>query len=290
MATRKRSSRRDAERHVPVGRPNARTLQQFRREVVALLRAGHRISSETGIRLVGRNDDWVRHAWQNRRAPCFVADHLATKVRVSRDWENPSRGEVYESRIGNRWEVVSVNPLRKRIKVKKAGFRDLGELEWNPSVLREMKQLQTKVAAQIRHDEGPSVPSQQENPSAFRRWLDAMKESRRQFPTNVNDVNRDPERRYYVYVIESIQSGGKRVLYVGQSAHTPSARLMQHKKGARYCTGCTKRKYAKGARLRLVPEFYKKIPVIRSRARAEKVERILARKLRSLGFTVEGGH
>jgi hypothetical protein len=54
--------------------------------------------------------------------------------------------------------------------------------------------------------------------------------------------------------------------------------------------GCTKRSYAKGERLRLVPEFYKNIPTIKTRQHAEKVERILARKLRSLGFNVEGGH
>jgi len=263
--------------------------------VVALLRAGHRIPSETGVRLTAKYDKFVRGSWAIRRPPCWVSDNIARKSKapkVERDWESPSRGEVYESRLGNRWEVLSVNSAKRRIKVKKTGFRDFGELEWNPSVLREMRQLQTKVTAQIRHDEGPSIPSQSENPSAFRRWLDALKDSRRRFPSNQYDTVRDkdgPDRRYYVYVIESRRLG-KRILYVGQSAHKPSERLKQHKAGARYCDGCTKRSYAKGAKLRLVPEFYRKIPTIRSRARAEKVERILARKLRSLGFTVEGGH
>ena len=138
--------------------------------------------------------------------------------------------------------------------------------------------FQSKIIEQ----EGPHIPSQEENPSGFRTWLNNFKGS----------LQRDmdgPKRRYYVYVIESIRNG-KRILYVGQSAHTPAQRLLQHKRGAIYCDGCTGRSYAKGARMRLVPEFYKKIPPIRTRARAEKIERMIARKLRSYGFNVEGGH
>lgn len=254
-----------------------------------MLRATHRVPSEKGVRLISRFDRALQSAWKTGRPPCFVADNIALRAKAEglamRDPENPQRGEVYESRAGTRWEVTSVNAIKRRIKVKKAGFRDLGELEWNPSVLRQMKQLQTRVAAQIRHDEGPSIPSQEENPGAFKRWLEAFKASRRQFPPTQGD----PERRYYVYVIRSIRNG-KHVLYVGQSAHPPSVRLKQHLHGARYCKGCTKRSYVKGTSMKLMPQFYKGIPPIRSRKRAEQVERILARKLRSLGFTVEGGH
>lgn len=305
----KPKKRRDPEKHIPSGRPNKRTLAQFRREVVALLKAGHRVPSETAVRLVAKHHTFVADAWAGRRAPCWVSDNLSEKLkghrhardmaarRTGRDPEDPEPGEVYQSKTtGNIWEVTSFNRDRRRVKVKRTGMKDLGELTWNPVVLRGMKQLQTRIAAEVRtgpHDDGPNVPSQEENPGAFKRWLSSFKNSRRPKGEQLGLVGiRDLDgaaRRYYVYVIESIQ-GGERVLYVGQSAHKPALRLLQHKRGAAYCKGCTKRSYAKGQQMRLVPEFYKGIPTIRSRQQAEKVERILARKLRSFGFTVEGGH
>lgn len=282
------------ERHVPHKSPNPRTISQFRREVIALLRTTHQVSGERGLRLLARHDDWVQQAWRNNKPPCYVADHLAGKLRtyVGRDAERPAVGETYQSKAGTQWMITSVNRDKKRVKVKKTGFRDLGELEWNPSVLRQMKQLQTQIARQ-NQAEGPVVPTQEENPSAYRSWLSSLNvfKSKRINDTPLIGGDLDgAARRYHVYVIESVHENGKRVLYVGQSAHTPAQRLRQHKQGKAYCVGCTKRSYAKGTKMRLVPEFYKGIPTIRTRQRAEQVERILARKLRSLGFNVEGGH
>lgn len=308
MSTRtakKTRSRRDPESHVPTGGPNPRTLAQFRREVVALLRASHRLSGPEGTLLVVRGNAFVVAAWRNGRAPCFVADHLASKSprhRVGRDYQNPVEGEVYQSRAGTQWRITSVNAVRRRVKVKRSGFRDLGELEWNPIVLKEMHHVQNAVAEQIRHDEGPLEPyrppsaaQSQSAPTAsgLRGWFGGLvaPDPRGRPRASKSRASRGgkSERRYHVYVIETVQ-GDSRVLYVGQSAHTPAQRLLQHKQGVAYCDGCTKRSYAKGTKMRLVPEFYKRIPVIRTRQQAEKVERILARKLRSLGFTVEGGH
>lgn len=201
------------------------------------------------------------------------------KRRTSRDAEDPVAGEVYQSRTtGNIWEVTAFNRDRRRVSVKRTGNARTSDLVWNPVVLRGMKQLQSKVAAEVRQVEGPPGPPP--TASGLRGWFGSI--------ATAPDMD-GKDRRYYVYVIQSIRKG-KRVLYVGQSAHTPAQRLLQHKQGAIYCDGCTGRSYAKGARMKLVPEFYKKIPPLRTRARAEKIERMIARKLRSYGFNVEGGH
>jgi hypothetical protein len=255
-------------------------VAQFRREVVALLRAGHRILGETGVRLVAKYDKFLRDSWRIRRAPCWVSDAIAKKYkesRASRDPENPHEGEVYQSRSGARWRVTSVNATKRRVKVRKSGFRDLGELEWNPSVLRSMKQ----VPASEPSDFGP-LPADRGD-STFKAWLAKLP-----FPGRVSG---DPDRRYRVYVIESLQ-GRERVFYVGQSAHSPSQRLAQHKAGVSYCKGCTKRSYAHGSKMKLRQDLIGKLSKVafRTRSEAERAEKMVARMLRGRGFTVEGGH
>ncbi len=164
-----RRTRRDPRRRV--------SLQQFRREVVALLRTTHRISTDQGIRLVGKHNAYVNAAWAVSKEPCYVADNIARKehgVTLSRrDPENPNEGEVYESKAGTRWEVVGVDRTKKRVKMRRKGSREVGDLTWNPSVLRSMKQLresaaqEVKQASRVVEQEGPPEPSFREKPGLF---------------------------------------------------------------------------------------------------------------------------
>jgi len=276
MAT-KRRRLRDPETHL-----NTRTLAQFRREVVAHLRSGHRIPGETGIRLVSHYNQFVKDSWTIRRAPRWVSDSIARKFkefrRTSRDPENPIEGEVYESKAGSRWKVTKVNKDKRRVKVTKAGFRDTGELEWNPSVLRQMKQVRTTLVATP-----ADFPRPGSGEKGFKAWL-----SKLPFPGKTEG---DPDRRYRVYVIESVH-GKERIFYVGQSAHSPAQRLAQHKKGVRYCKGCTKRSYVRGVKMRLRQDLIGSLArrSFKTRAEAERTEKAVARMLRARGLTVEGGH
>lgn len=75
------SSRRDDDRMAPSARARRVPLAQFRREVVGLLVAGPRLSSERAIRLVAKWDGVVRQRWAEGKPPCNVADHISRYER-----------------------------------------------------------------------------------------------------------------------------------------------------------------------------------------------------------------
>lgn len=322
-------SRRDPQstRRVPHGAPNPRSLPQFRREVVALMHASHRISTERGVRLLAKYDKYVRYGWDGNRAPCWVADNIARnekKVSESgtypsqRDAERPQEGEVYESRAGARWRVSKVSESRrgKRVTVKRVGYRDAGELQWAPEALKQMKQLKKEAATQIaqaeKHLERVEAiesaaprptqggPARVRGPMTRKAGVDdepQLSFSQRLFGRDASGrrglTARDGEgrhRRYFVYVIETAR-GSDTVFYVGQSWHTPAQRLAQHRAGKAYCQNCKPRKYVKGTRFRLRPDLarFAKGPFLTRKA-AELAERKLARLLKSKKLNVEGGH
>jgi len=163
MPRRSKKSRRDASVR-PSGRTaEPRTLNRYRREVVALLGAGHRISSTNGIRLIQKWDKFVRASWRQGRPPCNVADALAKICKhagTRRDAENPHKGEIFETRAGARWEVEEVTD--KRVKVRRKGHRERSEgpFVWGRSVLRGMKPVNGRSISpkERREEEGPPAP------------------------------------------------------------------------------------------------------------------------------------
>lgn len=143
---RKRYSR-DA-RIAPRGGPDPRSLPQFRREVVALLAVGHRIPTSTGLRLIKKWDTYVRRRWAQGKPPCDVSDHIFKfegHKRLSHDRKRPRRrtardvGDVYESKRGDRWEVVSED--ERKVFVKRSGHRQAGVLPWSKQTLKAMKEV-----------------------------------------------------------------------------------------------------------------------------------------------------
>jgi hypothetical protein len=75
-------------------------------------------------------------------------------AKRGRDPENPHKGEVFETRSGNRWEVEEVSD--KRVKVRRKGHRAEGPFTWAKSTLRGMRSVTGRKA--ITHDEGPPEP------------------------------------------------------------------------------------------------------------------------------------
>lgn len=175
--SRRRTSGRDTDSVRARGKVSEpRTLARYRREVVALLAVGHRIPTTHGLRLLKKWDAYVQARWRQGRPPCNVADHLSkfererivkpyrdparrrgkTKTmsrlsfmrqmrpvkstrRHSRDAENPRSGEIFETKAGNRWEVVDVTD--RLIKVKRAGNRTDGPFAWGRKSLSGMKEV-----------------------------------------------------------------------------------------------------------------------------------------------------
>lgn len=102
---------------------------------------------------------------------------------------------------------------------------------------------------------------------------------------------KSPPRHYYVYVIEAVDPRGRRILYVGQSGKTPAQRLKQHKAVCtRYCATCECKHYIHGRVIGLRRDLYEQYNPLPNRPEAERVERLLAGKLRRRGYTVKGGH
>lgn len=100
-----------------------------------------------------------------------------------------------------------------------------------------------------------------------------------------------PPRHYYVYVIEARDTRGRKIVYVGQSGKTPEERLRQHRSGCtRYCDACSCKHYIHGSIIGLRYDLFQRYNPLRSRPEAERIERLLARKLRRQGFLVRGGH
>lgn len=173
-----------------------RTLARYRREVVALLAVGHKIPMTHGLRLIKKWDKYVRRRWSEGRPPCNVADHISKFERErlvkpardpkpmrggkwvftrkkfrqtmfrpgGRDADNPRLGEIYETRAGNRWEVVSVRD--KLITVKRAGNRSEGPFQWGKETLKGMKEVRKPFlgglfssGAEKKEEPAPTWPS-----------------------------------------------------------------------------------------------------------------------------------
>jgi hypothetical protein len=103
-------------------------------------------------------------------------------------------------------------------------------------------------------------------------------------------VRSGKDERYYVYVIQLDDAVGERdnpqypSVYVGQSVHPPRERFEQHKSG--YRASRVVKKHGRWLRWRL----FEKVNPLPSRKAAEDAERELARRLRTKGYTVYGGH
>jgi hypothetical protein len=79
-------------------------------------------------------------------------------------------------------------------------------------------------------------------------------------------------------------------MYVGQSAKTPAQRFEEHKGCKTYCKSCKCRHYVPGHLHKLRYDLFASYNPMHSRPEAEKIEKWLARKLRSRGYRVVGGH
>jgi hypothetical protein len=168
MPRRRRKYKRSRDRASSfAARAEPRSLNRYRREVIALLKVGHKVRSQQALFLIRKWDRQVRAAWRRGKPPCNVADtlyrlckHTSTKPRFSserphptashsvrdrgyartrRDADTPHKGEVFETRAGNRWEVEEVTD--KRVKVKRKGHRSEGPFTWGRSTLKGMKSL-----------------------------------------------------------------------------------------------------------------------------------------------------
>lgn len=191
------------------------------------------------------------------------------KPRTSRDASNPEPGEVYESRWGNRWQVVGKTP-KGRIRVRRAPNRYEGELQWTPAMLARLKQVRAQEAKAVEK-------AVEEKPSLMDRLLGKKGE---QLYLPMGDPS--PKRRYYVYVIEEIRHG-KREFYVGQTGKRPEERFREHKRGHfGYLRG--------GKAISLRKDLTKKVNPLFSRVAAERAEKVIARTLRKRGLRVKGGH
>jgi hypothetical protein len=125
-------------------------------------------------------------------------------------------------------------------------------------------------------------------------------------PTEGNRPSRS-DRRYCVYVIQlddaaiddtrcrpspsksvlatvALLGPRGRCVYVGSSAKTPEARLVQHLGGEKYFSRCV-RKHARGLR----PDLYETQKPFDTREGAERGEQRLAASLRRRGYIVFGG-
>jgi len=72
-----------------------RTIERYRREVVALLRVGRGIPRSRGTLLVKRWDKYVRARWLQGKPPCNVADHIGKfeREKLVKPARDASRGQ-----------------------------------------------------------------------------------------------------------------------------------------------------------------------------------------------------
>ncbi|MDA1185924.1 MAG: hypothetical protein O2930_14930 [Acidobacteria bacterium] len=101
--------------------------------------------------------------------------------------------------------------------------------------------------------------------------------------------NRPPARVYSVYIIElsrecTRQPCALAPLYVGQTAHDPAYRFVQHKAGGKLAAG---KPHRYGQRLRW--DLMKAIGPLPTRARAEAAEKAVAEALERRGHRVFWG-
>jgi predicted GIY-YIG superfamily endonuclease len=205
-----------------------------------------------------------------------ITPHLRD-ARFARDASNPQPGEVYESRAGNRWLVTGKTP-KGRIVVKRGSPKFGGELQWTPTMLARLKQVRGEEAKAVAAAIPPGL-QQARFPSGVS-LVDRIL-GRKPQPGEQLTLFRDPNRRYHVYVIETMNHG-KRQFYVGQTGKKPEQRFEEHQKGGHYS-------YAHGAKL-LRKDLTRKVPPLYTRQQAERVEKLIARTLRKRGLKVIGGH
>lgn len=126
------------------------SLPEFRREVLRTLTARHRLPSLKAARLAKKWGIYLRARRVKGICPESAARHVVkfereklvkpardVGFRASGDADNPHPGELYESRAGTRWEVLSATD--KRVTVRRAGHRQTGDLVWDKSAIKNSK-------------------------------------------------------------------------------------------------------------------------------------------------------
>lgn len=201
------------------------------------------------------------------------------RKRYGRDAYNAKEGEVYESRWGNRWVVTGKTP-KGLIKVKRTAPKFTDELQWTPAMLARLKQVRVDEAKAVAAAIPPEL-RERKFPSGVSLLDRIMGKKPFREMEQVAFNYRDPNRRYHVYVIETLTKKGRQ-FYVGQTGKKPEMRFKEHKKGHHFS-------YAKGAKL-LRKDLTRKLPPLFTRTQAEKAERLIARTLRKRGLKVIGGH
>ncbi len=198
-----------------------------------------------------------------------------------RDASNPKPGEVYESKMGNRWLVKGRTP-KGRVVLQRTTPKFTGDVYWTPSMLARLKEVRGQEAKAVEKALPPDMLNAKfpSGASLFERIMGRKRTSPEYEQTTLPGV-RDPNRRYHVYVIETIKRG-KRSFYVGQTGKKVEQRFKEHKSGHHFS-------YAKGAKL-LRKDLTRKLPQLYTRQQAERAERLIARTLRKRGLRVIGGH
>jgi hypothetical protein len=126
------------------------SLPDYHREVLQILKGRHRVPSLKAARLVKKWGVYLLARRAKGVCPESVARHVAKfereklvkpardkGFRASGDADNPHPGELYESRAGTRWEVLSATD--KRVTVRRAGHRQTGDLVWDKSAIKNSK-------------------------------------------------------------------------------------------------------------------------------------------------------
>lgn len=277
----------------------------FRRGVARALVQRFRASRTDAVKLVKKWNDVILSRWMAGQTTGKVAEHVHKyerqgvvcpcerrlrdcprhgRHRTARDAENPKPGEVYETRWGNRWMVTGKTP-KGRVVVRRWTPRYDGELQWTPAMLAKLKLVRNAEAAAVAKALPPDIRERAfpSGASLIDRIIGrkpGTRTSAEYEQTGLLGI-RDPNRRYYVYVIETMKKG-KRQFYVGQTGKKPEQRFKEHKAGKHFA-------YAKGAKL-LRKDLTKKLPPLYTRKQAERAEKIIARTLRKRGLSVTGGH
>lgn len=265
----------------------------FRRGVAVALVRSHRVSRTDAVKLVKRWHEVILSRWMAGQDVAHVAKHVykyetqgvvcpcherrdCPSRRYGRDASDPKAGEVYQSKTGNRWVVTGRTP-KGHVLVKRTAPKYNGELQWTPAMLAKLQQVRGAEARAVQQV-FTSKTLDEKFPWLFQRIMGRPRTSEEYVQT---PLFRDPNRRYYVYVIETLKKG-KRAFYVGQTGKKPEQRFKEHKAGRHYA-------YAKGAKL-LRKDLTKHVPPLYTRKQAERAERIIARTLRKRGLSVTGGH
>lgn len=204
------------------------------------------------------------------------------RSRYARDAANPRPGEIYQSKTGNRWLVKGRTP-KGRVVLQRTTPKFTGDVYWTPGMLARLRQVRADEAKAVESAIPKDLQEQyraMKFPSGGSIWDRVFNRPKVGDQLSLSGV-RDPNRRYHVYVIETLRNG-KRSFYVGQTGKKPEQRFKEHKKGHHFS-------YAKGAKL-LRKDLTRKVPPLYTRKQAERAEKAIARTLRKRGLRVTGGH